>query len=209
MPGINAPSQQLMDKYAVNLPGQVEVIWQPLYHYQTYAAAGGTAFTFFQTPIGQGGLTLSDTNMQTAGAVPKGQTFVATALQVELLLDAADIFLTADPDSYLNDYYRVMTSRANLVLEIGSKPFLKQAPLGKFPPAHNIQAQTAISTTANNITEGMSFAQGGGQAFQIVPLTLTSNQNFVLTINFETAVAVATECRLGVTLHGYLFRNAQ
>lgn len=207
--GISAPPAALMNRYAVNMPGKVEVIWQPLYHYQQYAAGGALTFTFFQNPIGQGGNTLSDTNMVSAGQIPKGQKFVITAIQVELYPVAADIYdATPDQDRFLRDYYNVMQSDANLQLLIGSKPYLQQAPLMKFPQAQRVNASTSIATGGATI-EGMSFAQGGGQPFNIVPLTLTSNQNFSVTINFDAVVAISTAAKFGVTLQGFLFRNAQ
>lgn len=210
MPGINAPTAELMKKYEVNLAGQIEAIWQPLYHYQDYPTTGALSFTFFQTPIGQGGNTKSDTNMQAAGQVPKGQTFVATSVQVELYLDPGEIYIAADQDRFLREYYKVMTSKNNLQLEIGSKPYLIQAPLIKFPPAQNITGAVAVSTgTGVAATEGMSYGAGCGLLFNIIPLTLTSNQNFSVTINFDALQTITTAARFGVTLQGYMFRNAQ
>lgn len=210
MPGINLPTNDLMKKFAVNLPGAVEAIWQPLYDYQTYPTTGALSFTFFQDPVGSGGKTKSDTNMQASGQVPKGQTFVATAIQVELYLDNAEIYVAADQDRFLREYYKILSTKANLQLEIGSKPYLIQGPLAKFPPAQRVNGSVAVSTgTGVAATEGMSFGQGTGQTFQIIPLTLTSNQNFSVTVNFDALQTISTEARFGVTLQGYLFRNAQ
>lgn len=206
--GIASPGKEMMAKYGVNIPGKVEVIWQPLYDYQVYPAAGALNFTFFQTPIGQGGNTLSDTNMLASGQVPKGQTFVITAVQVELYPSGDDIADPADLDVFLRDYYNVVTANARLELTIGSKPYLRQGPLIKFPPAQKIQAQASVGT-GNAADVGISFAQGVGVPFEIVPLTLTSNQNFDVAINFDAVQAIANEGKIGVTLQGYLFRNAQ
>jgi hypothetical protein len=208
MKGIPAPSSSILQKYGVNLPGKVEVIWEPLYHYVTYPAAGAQIFTFFQNPLGQGGNTLSDTNMRSAGQIPKGQQFVITSVQVELFLDGDDIQDAGDPDQYLRDYHNVMTGSANLQLEIGSKDYLQQGPLNKFPPVQNVDASIALGT-GNAALEGSSYAVGGGNTFNIVPVTLTSNQNFSVTINFDTAIAINADARFGVTLNGYKFRNAQ
>jgi hypothetical protein len=146
--------------------------------------------------------------MRSAGQIPKGQQFVITSVQVELFLDGDDIQDAGDPDQYLRDYHNVMTGSANLQLEIGSKDYLQQGPLNKFPPEQNVDASIALGT-GNAALEGSSYAVGGGNTFNIVPVTLTSNQNFSVTINFDTAIAINADARFGVTLNGYKFRNAQ
>ena len=80
--GVSAPRMQELSKYAVNRPGMEEDIFQPLYDYQTYALAGTTSeYQFFQVPQGQGGKTLADTNMDSAGQLPAPKRALVTQVQ--------------------------------------------------------------------------------------------------------------------------------
>lgn len=210
VPGVSPlNARKVAQKYGVNIADTVECIYQPLYEYQTYPAAGQLNFTFFQTPVGQAGNTFADTNMLSAGQIPKGQMQLVTGIQVELYLDPADIYDAADQDVFLRDFYSVMRADAFLEFTIGSKPYLRQGPLGKFPQTHRIIADLALAATAAAATEGASFAQGAGAVFDIVPLQLVSNQNFSVAINFNAVQAIANDAKFGVTLLGYNFRNAQ
>lgn len=41
------------------------------------------------------------------------------------------------------------------------------------------------------------------------PVMLEPTQNFKVTLNFPTAVAITNAGRIGVNLHGVLYRNSQ
>ena len=76
------PDLQALENYRINRAGEVEGIWNPLYDYQNYAAAGQTSLSFFQIPIGQSSKTRKDTNMVSAGQLPKPQEFLVTGIEV-------------------------------------------------------------------------------------------------------------------------------
>lgn len=205
-----ALSQQALDKYDVNIPGTIETIWQPLYDFQTYETSGATSFTFFQSPVGDSGTTYADTNMESAGMVPRGQNFLITGIEVEFFPAEAALNEIATPaNSFINEYYSVMTADAYFELTIGSKPYMRQAPLLSFAPRRRFNADAAVSTTADTVTYGWNMLQVEGDPMDIVPLKLESNQNFNAKIMFDSAVSVNAAGKIGVRLNGYLFRNAQ
>ena len=82
MRGLTPPSLAQLEQYNVNVDGQPEVIWQPLYDYQVYAAAGFTSQRFFNVPAGQAGKTFDDTNLETAGVLPVPQNMAITSVEV-------------------------------------------------------------------------------------------------------------------------------
>lgn len=74
---------EVFAKFAVNRPGQIEAIRQPLYDLQAYPAAGATSLTFFAVPNGQSSKTLSDTNMETAGSLPNPKRFLVLGISLQ------------------------------------------------------------------------------------------------------------------------------
>lgn len=201
--GLMAPNvQKAIQDASVNISGKVETIYQPLYDYQTLSATAVAQQTFFQTPVGQGGKSLSDTNMELAGQLPKGQNFLITGIQVEVL-PAADP-TNATIGSFINDVYEV-TKGGVLVLRIGSKEYVRQGNLMKFPPVNRIQADAATGLTA----ESTQYAAACGREFSVVDLLLTSNQNFSVELRDLPALPSGVAGRIGITLNGYLMRNAQ
>lgn len=214
MAGLAFPAQRKIQEYMVNLPGTVETIQWQLYDIVTYGTGGFTTQTFFQRAVGQGGITKSSTNMVTPGTIPRGQEFLITSIEVELYSAPADLAV-ADGVApiQVEEYYEVMTAAAHLQLTIGSKPYALAGPLLKFAPKQRIKADISVAandTTANTATTvATGLAQVVGETYDIVPLLLIPNQNFDIQIAFDSAVAVTTAARMGVTLNGYLTRNAQ
>ena len=82
--GANVPSFESIGNYAINRSGEYEATRQTLYDFQTYAAAGATSFTFFQTPTGQSGKTLADTNIETAGTLPAPKHLLVQSIEIYL-----------------------------------------------------------------------------------------------------------------------------
>lgn len=205
------PAPDALNKFSVNSATGLDVIWQPLYDYQVYLAAGQTSLSFFQAPIGQGGKTLADTNMQSSGQLPAPQKFVVESIQID--------FFPGNPvggdvvdGTALNwqDNYDVMQS-GWLDFEVGSKSRLQQAPLGAFPPAYRLggaAALTGAASVANTITS-VDYASFAGREFSIIPVTLPANQNFKVTLNWPVAVAISVDARIGVKLNGNLYRSVQ
>lgn len=206
--------------YKVNVPKTVEIITQPLYSYQLYPAAGAAQLNFFQNPIGQGGLTLQQTNMTLAGQIPAPQMFLIQGIGIDYLpgMTAAPPVIGPRADAAtgaLNDFYAIMRQGA-LSLNIGSKNYLQMAPMLSMPPRAHMDGVAAVAT---NLTTGaatqtiMQIPFSEGSVFSPVPLLLESGQNFGVRIDFPGgAVAVPSTDALayiGVILYGTMYRPAQ
>lgn len=212
--GLSFPSMFDMSKYMVNVASIGETIWWPLYDIQAYGTGGITTATYFQRAVGSSGITKASTNMVTPGTIPRGQQFLITSIEVELYSAKADISVaTTVAPLQVEDYYAVMTAAAYLELTIGSKAYVTEGPLLRFAPRQRIKADMAVAandTTANTATTvSNGLAQVCGETYDIVPLVLVPNQNFNVQIAFDSAISITTAARLGVTLNGYLTRNAQ
>lgn len=206
-PGLSAPKSiaRLRQEYGVNIPSKAEVIWQPLYDYQATVAAATASQLFFQVPNGQSSKTLNDTNMDLGGQLPAGQMFIVTGIEVDYTPDLT-ISNTAAVDQFLDDvfdFYR----QGNLVLNIGSKAFLKQGPLMSFPPTRRISGFTSITNDGAAAVQGYNYALASGREFQVRGLMLQSTQNF--SVDIQNRLATSTTGRCGVKLNGWLIRNAQ
>lgn len=215
MNGSDYSNPEVFMKYAVNRPGQIEAVRQPLYDYQAYAQAGQTSLTFFGTPQGQGGKTLADTNMEAAGALPNPKRFLALGVSVQFF--PGTVLPGVGPvaaaiDNFVNDVWKVFSSQGWLELFIGSKAYL-DAPINAFPCITRLNGFAGMSdatTAAAGLFVRTSYAASSGAPFQLnPPLMLEPTQNFKVTLNWPTAVAIANAGRIGVHLHGILYRNSQ
>jgi len=208
------PSLAAISQYSVNREGQNEVIWQPTYDYQAYGTGGATQFTFFQRSVGAGGTTFADTNMRQAGTFPAPQEFLCTGIQVMFL--PGNVVAQNDNQAVQenwNDVNDVMFGNAWLQLFIGSKPYLDDGPLAKFTQqfrlggvANSSAATTVAATDAGQVVD---YAVHSGKYYSITPVRLPTTQNFNVTLNFPTAVPIATAGRIGVILDGFLYRLSQ
>lgn len=214
-PPYNPPNMQSLPGYAVNREGQYEVIWQPTYDIQAYGTAGATQFTFFQRSVGSSSTTLADTNMRAAGQFPNPQKFLVTGIQVMFdagnTVSAGDV-TTATAAENWNDVNDVLFGSGYLELVIGSKPYLQDAPLAKFPQQFRLTGvvDSSDSSTAGADQKGLTdYAVGCGKYYAITPLMIPTNQNFSVTLNFPSAIAIASAARIGVILDGFLYRLSQ
>jgi|WetSurMetagenome_2_1015567.scaffolds.fasta_scaffold01855_14 hypothetical protein len=213
------PNTRQLNKYNVNRPG-VEAVDQPLYDYQTYPLAGSTQLQFFQIPKGQSGKTFADTNMTSAGQLSQPQSFLIHTISVEFfsgidVSPAEDVAAPFAVSKGINDVMSVMKS-GWLELFIGSKPYLDLGPLMRFPMESGLggfaamsSATTAAATSSYNTTQ---YARSVGKVFRLrAPLRLEANQNFNVSLNFPTAVALPSgvDGRIGVNLGGILYRKSQ
>lgn len=214
------PNRAQLSKYSVNRPGW-EAIRQTLYDFQAYQAAGVTQLTFFALPVGQSSKTLSDTNMTLAGQLPKNQEFLVQSIEVVFLpttptvaaqMPAAQGAQAAA--AIINDAY-IFGRSGNLTLTIGSKPYLQEAPLGRFPQkAHFcLDAAIADTTTAGAAQQARAaFGFWTGRPYLLSPadLLLPENQNFSVSLNWPEGVqAITNPARVGVILDGILYRRSQ
>lgn len=224
MSNMNPPSVGELSRYDVNRKGQAEGIVQPLYDYQEYAAAGQTSLTFFALPIGQGGKTLADTNMEGAGQLPAPKEQLVTNIQVVFMPGTVGVagtpatglpgvFGAQAPANNWNDCYEVFRS-GYLDFFIGSKTYLFDAPLGKFSNDFRLAGSTALADASTAGADGQSmvdYATFAGPVYSISPVRLTSNQNFKVTLNWPAAVPLPStnEGRIGVILGGFQYRLSQ
>lgn len=214
------PGRGELSKFVVNREGW-EAIKQTLYDFQAYPAAGATTLNFFATPVGQGGKTLSDTNMNLAGQLPTNQEFLVTGLQVHFypgtptvaksMPSAQGLVVVA---TNINDSY-IFRRAGNLEFIIGSKPYLQEAPLVKFPPKNTFHLEAAYSAQpagASTAAARSTYADAVGIPYALNPanLLLTSNQNFAISLNWPEGVQAITDAaRVGVVLDGILYRRSQ
>lgn len=214
------PTRADLARYQVNRPGW-EAIRQSLYDFTAYAAAGQTQLSFFQAPVGQSGKTLSDTNMTLAGQLPANQEFLVQSIEVQFfpttptVAAAMPSFFGADAAQVLiNDSY-IVGRAGNLNFTVGSKPYLQEAPVGRFPPKANFDVSAALAT---NLTTGAAtqtrtgYAKWVGRPYLLTPaeILLVSNQNFIVSLNWPEGVqAISNPGRIGVILDGILYRRSQ
>ncbi len=207
------PSLAELSQFNVNRPDQVEAIKASLYDSQAYAQAGQTQLSFFQTPKGgSSGKTLADTNMTAAGSLPAPQSFLVRSIEIYFFalntVSATGAIVAAN----WNDEYTFRKS-GWLELFIGSKPYLDEAPLIKFPPRTGLGGVGAVSDTttaaASRVTK-IDYATGVGEVYEMVPpILLVPTQNFELTLNWPAAVAITVAARVVVSMQGILYRNSQ
>ncbi len=202
-PRIAPEFARVADRFNLNLKGVVEANYQPVYDTQTYAAAGQTSLTFFQTPVGQAGRSKAETNMLAAGCLPAQINMIITRVQIEFLPGAATSAL-----AYATDMLAACTT-GWFELNIGSKNYLTEAPaIGCFPPSHllDVTASDAISAAGPVI---FRYAQNRGEVYPVTPMLLQSNQNFDVRLNWQTVQTISTAGTVRVKLDGYQFRTAQ
>lgn len=210
------PSLQELQQYNVNRPDQVEAIRSSLFDTLAYAQAGQTQLQFFQTPKGQSGKTLADTNMTLAGSLASPQSFLIETIELYFYpsqtpgnLSAAN---TPIVPTYLNDVWKFYKPGAWLELFIGSKAYLDEAPLQKFPPRCGLSGWGSSSDAASTATTStmQNYASAGGPIYELdPPILLVPTQNFNVTLNWPTAVALSAAGTVVCQMGGILYRNSQ
>ncbi len=221
------PSRSDASRYSVNREGW-EAVRQTLYDSQQLAAAGATQLSFFNLPIGQGTSwagggtkSLSDTNMTLAGQLPKNQEFLMQSIEVHFYPTTPTVaaqmpaaFGAQAIAQIVNDEY-IFRRAGNLVLISGSKPYLSEAPLMKFPPKtfFEITAAAADVTTAGaSLQTRIALGKARGRPYLLSPvdLLLPENQNFAITLNWPEGVqAIANPARVFIVIDGILYRKSQ
>jgi hypothetical protein len=213
-------------QHGVTVAGVKDAIFNPLYDYQTYAAAGQQQLTFFALPQGQGvtshpggaGVkTLADTNMQAAGALPAGNWFYCMGIEIEFWAGSTTGANGAVAAALLaqqwGDVYAFMRS-GWLNFRIQNRDYATDAPMAKFPSQTHMVANAANSDTttagAGQYTQ-LSYAGLGGAAYNIIPVYITPTQAFSVTLNWPNVIALPSTvaARVGVRLVGNLIRSAQ
>ena len=216
------PSFKDAQAFVVNRQGSEEVVRQSLYDFQEYPTGGFTSMKFFQVPSGQSGKTDQDTNMTLAGQLPQPLFHLTQSIEVLLFpgVDPVTGNTTPAATQFANDVYNIMKA-GSLKLRIGSKDYLEEAPLMRFPPKSRMDVQGAVSlfrvepvpqedqaAAVENISLDYGVA-GGRPYFLDPPILLQPTQNFDIELNFATAVPIATAARIGIVLDGLLYRLSQ
>ena len=232
IPSINEARQS----YSVNRLDATEGIRQSLYDFQLYPAAGLPQFTFFQLQQGQGLSShplnannvkgIWDSNMESSGQLPNPKRFLIESIEVSFeagSVATANTFTTVSPvafaavaaatvGSYITDI-NVVRQVGVVGLFIGSKYYLQEAPIGRFPP--KVRPELTGTVASNSATTAEVFAgtlKQVGRPYFIEPaIFLESTQNFRVDIAFPAAQPLPSgfNGRIGVILDGYLYRNSQ
>jgi len=210
---------QAFNEFNVNRPGW-EKIRQSLYDSAAYPAAGVTQLNFFAQPVGQAGKTLSDTNLELAGQLPTNKVFLVQAVEIyffpttpTVAADMPAAFGAEAVAAIVNDAY-IFWRSGNLRFLIGSKDYLQEAPLQKFPSSRQFHLEATVadaSTAAADLQSRIAFASSVGRPYQLdPPVLLIENQNFSVTLNWpEGLQAITNPARIVTSLEGVLVRRSQ
>lgn len=234
------PSVTEAISYSVNRLGEAEGIRQTLYDFLLYPLLGALAFQFFQLPKGQGvttspgatvgsAKTIFDTNMEAAGSLPNPKSFLVESIEVMVFpgnSGAANTFTQQPPYDFVavptdlvplsaggvSDVWNI-TNAGHLQFFIGSKSYLDEAPLSRFPPKTYVGIDAAVaSNSATTAALSVSAARAMGRPYYLdPPIFLTPTQNFVVTVDYAALVPTIStlNARIGIVLDGYLYRASQ
>lgn len=231
------PNAADFDRYRVTNANFSESIWQPLYDYNLYPAAGAQSLGFFQTPIASGittalgatvgtPKTLSDTNMVLAGQLPSGMNFLATGVEVLFYPGSVSTANTYTPQTFtffaaanaatvpahLNDVNTFYQS-GRLEFTVLAKTYLTITPLINFVPTAAFTLSGGVASTSATAGEaGALSARPTGMPFDLQPpISLAPAMNFDVTLRWPAVVALPStfNARVGVQLPGYVYRAGQ
>lgn len=238
-----APTTSYLRRYAVNRPGQPEVIRQSIYDAELYPFTGQQQILLYQRQIGAGFTTAigaavgtpktnADTNMTLAGQLPALLNFLLQSVEIRFEPGTSNVANTFTPARWSNatDPASLAIANANLaawndfqqfvlsgwlVLRIGNKDYLTEAPLNRFPPKTRYDLFSAFAADGPVATPAVYRAQvadmGGRPYFIDPPVSIMSNQNFSVTLNFPTAIPTLSgfNGRVNSILDGFTFRASQ
>ncbi len=217
MRGNTIPNLNDLLDFDVNRRGEYEGIRQSFYDYTTYANAGQTQLQFFQVPRGQSSKTAADTNMTSAGQLPQPQHFLVESIEIKFfpgILPGLEGAAAPTETEFSNDVYTVGKS-GSLNFFIGSKTYLEEAPIDRFPPKTKQNGYAAVhftQATAADQQLTVDYAAMTGRPYYLdPPVLLVPNQNFSVSLNWPAVVALPSgaDARIGVILDGILYRQSQ
>jgi hypothetical protein len=230
------PTLSEIKSFAVNRAG-IEGIRQSLYDFNLFPQGGTTQILAFSQPQGAGlttapgvaagtAKTIADTNMELSSQIPAGKAFLATSVEVSFFpgsVATASTYTMTSPvvfasvaaaalEAQLGDVNQFYQS-GSLRFFIGSKVYLEEAPLLRFPPKSQFKLDGFMgsnSATTSSIG-GMTMRVAGRPYMLEPPVLLENNQNFNVQLNFPAVLALPSgfNGRVGVILDGYLYRNSQ
>lgn len=231
------PDASLFNSRRVTNPDQSEIIRQSLYDFQLYPTAGAQQMSFFSQQQGTGITTalggtvgaaksINDTNQQLANQLPSGKAFLAESIEVFFLPGSVSTANTYTPANAIvfattaaaavgaavndtNSFYQSGALRLNIL----SKEYLTETPLGRFPPKTQLDVQAGL--TSNSSTLGLTisgWARQQGRPYYLEPtIALQPAVNYEVLLLWPAAVTTPSgfNARVGVVLDGFLMRASQ
>lgn len=181
--------------------------WE-LYHYQTYAQAGQNQLTFFTAAPGT--LKADKYNMQVAGALPAGYSFVVQEILVDFKSGATpSTFGTQAAGDYVNDTLKVYNS-GRLDFRVSDSTVTQGAPLKRFPMDVRMDgfAAAADTTTAAAAKQTLvNYSAFVGRVYRVADALIGASQNFKVDLYWDTAVVpVSVAGEIGIIMRGVLGR---
>lgn len=161
--------------------GMGEQINQPIY--DSFSVNANTAFpktTLFQTPIGQGGKTLAQTNMTQAGALAAPQQFLIQAIRLRIVENTT-------PTDAIN-----IIQNCSFTLVIGKKPYL-EVPCALLTAGcgYDLQAAAQVGTAPAGSAPLFAGSLGAPDQRNVYtlsqPIQIGIQETFSVVINPETA----------------------
>ncbi len=208
---------ELRARYGTQLADGFELVKWPVYHFQTYAAAGQTSLTFFNAV----GTDKDLNNMEANASFPAPKKYFVRSLGIHLKPPTAVSISAATAGTAvharLNDVEGVFNS-GHLEFNIGNKQYMFGAPLGLFPTpivfdgfagTHFTQAAAADRQLTHGILQNSKNHRDG---FLLdPPLFIESQINWTLETRWTTAVTISVVATngFGVILLGQLIRPMQ
>lgn len=190
----------------------IEAIWQPAYDYQLVKREpeSGTLpnrVDFFQRPVGAFGTSFVDTNMLCAGMFPNPRQFTATGIRVMVVPAWGQTFRKVTRESRALDEI-MLQGGGFLELVIGSRIYLTDGPLAKFPVCFPLPGKEGVkSDLAKRIQKYQKAAEH--IYYAITPLRIQPNQNFAVSLfGLGQWPVISEQVRIGVILDGFQTRHA-
>ncbi len=200
-----------------------EPVDQPIYHIQSYAAAGALSLTFFNTSVGSATNGFSDTNMDSSSVLSAGKRFAVFGIALAFFPGAAPIVeqgttANAVPANAVNDAKAVLEGIGNVQLSILDKPYYQIAPLAYLPAGFGVNVTAAAVANAQQTAANASFAGGyanngvpipAAARMLRIPIPIPQQVRFSVTVTFNSLIAIGTASRIGCFLEGVLIRAKQ
>lgn len=150
--------------------------------------------------------------MEAAGALPAPKSFLIETIELYMFPGSG---VSADSTTIaaaknIADMYKIAQS-GWLELFIGSKAYLDEAPLLKFPPRCGLTGMQVGADSTANTGVRVDYVSMGGPTYELSPqILLVPTQNFSVTLNWQSALSgLNANVLIFVNLGGILYRNSQ
>jgi hypothetical protein len=210
-----------LQAHRVGIPGQKDVIWNPIYDSNIYPSSGVTsqALAFFTNQQGAGtsyspgaymygaGKTNFDTNLQSPNAFTLGQEFYCIGSETDLFPGLTTTATTSSSFSYypgqgvtttaavefLNDIW-ILSVIGFKSLRIGTDRFyIQDGPIMKFPPKSRlyVSAALALATGSTSVIAGLSAVYAERAGSPYIIVPIYFQTNQLFTLTLSFAGAIA------------------